>query len=204
MKEFSLETNRKGARRRTRLAGLVAGGALVATGMLAACGYPVTTAAPAPTPYVGVCVDPHTGFRVADTFCGGADPYTGAALVAGYLWDYYPPSYTGVIAAYGRPVVGVTIIHTVPATTSTHVVVIDRGASPSGGSVTSVRAAAAASHNQVTEKPPTSTRSGATTSGSPARPTTASTGSSGAKATAAPTRNPSITRGGFGVPRRTR
>lgn len=199
-----METNQKRARRRTWLAGLVGGVALVSTGLLAACGDPATTPAPTATPYVGVCVDPHTGLRVADLYCGGADPYTGAALNAGYLWDYYPPSYTGVIAAYGRPVVGVTIIHTVPATTSTHVVVIDRGASPSGGSVTSIRAAAAASHNQVTEKPPTSAASGTTKASSPTRSTTTNTGSSGVKTTAAPTRNPSITRGGFGVPHSTR
>lgn len=132
-----------------------------------------------------------------DALCGGADPYTGVALdTSGYLWDYYPPSYSGMVVGYGRPVVGVTIIHTVPRSTSTHVVVIDRGASASGGSVTTVRTSAARSHTQVTEK--TSNSSSRTSSR-----TTTRTGSTG-KATSGPTRNPSITRGGFGVPRRSR
>jgi hypothetical protein len=201
MKEISLETkNRKGSRRRAWLAGLLGGLALVTTG-LAACGYPAATSAPVSAAYVGVCVDPHTGLRVADSFCGGADPYSGVALDhAGYLWDYYSPSYTGVIAAYHQPVVGVTIIHTVPASTSTHVIVIDRGASATGGSVTSVRAAAAASHSQTTERQRVG--AGATKPGSP---TAGRTGQrTGSPAPAGPTRNSSIQRGGFGIPPRAR
>lgn len=188
-----MNINRKGARR-AWLASLAVGVALT-SGLLAACGYQSVT--PISAAYVGVCVDPNTGLRVPDALCGGADLYTGVALDhGGYLWDYYPPSYSGVVAGYGRPVVGVTIIHTVPRSTSTHVVVIDRGAAASGGSVTSVRTSAARSHTQVTEKATTSS------SGTTSRKTSR-TGST-RKATSAPTRNRSITRGGFGVPRRTR
>lgn len=187
-----MKTIRGGSRHRSRawLAGLAGVVALVFAGLLTACGY---SAASASSAYVGVCTDSHTGIRVPDIYCGGADPYTGAALDSGgYLWDYYPPSYSGLVAGYGQRVVGVTIIHTVPATTSTHVVVIDRGAAASGGSVTSVRARAAASHSQVTEKPTPTTGAGRT----PSRST--------APRTSTPTRNSSITRGGFGVPRRSR
>lgn len=190
-----MTTNTAPARRRTRVhAAVLAGGTvLAAAALLTACDHPV--AAPPPAAYVGVCVDPLTHLRVADTFCGGADPYTGAALT-GYLWDYYPPSYTGVIAAYHQPVIGVPIVHTVPVATSTTVVVIDRGASPSGGSITSVRASAAASHNQVTARPKTSAP--APTGTTPATTTAPRT------TAAAPTRNTAITRGGLGVPPRTR
>jgi len=169
---------------------------------LSACGYPATPTAPiSSAAYVGVCVDPVTHLRVADGYCGGADPYSGAALdSAGYLWDYYAPTYTGVIPGYRQPVVGVTIIHTVPATTATHVIVIDHGASAAGGSVTAVRAAAAASHSQTTERQ----RAGAAAPkpGSPkaGRPVPRT----GAPAPAGPTRNSSIQRGGFGVSPRAR
>ncbi len=198
-----METNRKGSCRLAWLAGLVGGAALLSTALLstallAACGYPAATSGPVSAAYVGVCVDPISGLRVADTLCGGADPLTGVALDhAGYLWDYYPPSYTGVIAAYHQPVVGVTIIHTVPATTATRVIVIDHGASASGGSVASVRAAAAASHSQTTERQRVGI--GATTLGNA---TTARTVQrTGSPTPAGPTRNSSIQRGGFGVPR---
>ncbi|WP_370973898.1 hypothetical protein [Amycolatopsis sp. cg9] len=199
-----MSTTTTPARRRTHVvAAVLAGGTITAAALLAACGHPVAAPPAAPTvAYVGVCVDPVTHWRVADTFCGGADPYTGAALSrAGYLWDYYPPSYTGVIAAYNQPVIGVPIIHTVPVATSTTVVVIDRGASPSGGSITSVRASAAAAHNQATV--PARTTTPTTASTKPAA-TTAPPTSAARTTAAAPTRNPAITRGGFGVSTRTR
>ncbi|MGW4527830.1 hypothetical protein [Amycolatopsis sp. NPDC004378] len=199
-----MSTTTTPAQRRTRgVAAALAGGTVVAAAvLLSACDHPVA-APPAPTAaYVGVCVDPVTHWRVADSFCGGADPYTGAALShTGYLWDYYPPSYTGVIAAYHQPVIGVPIIHTVPVATSSTVVVIDRGASPTGGSITSVRASAAAAHNQATV--PARTSAPATTGTKPAA--TSAPATTAARTTAAPpTRNTAITRGGFGVPHRTR
>lgn len=175
------------------LAGFAATMVLLLAGLLAACGYQPSAADS--SAYVAVCAD-QPGFRVPDQSCGGADPDTGAALdTAGYVWDYYPPSYHGSIAAYHQRVVGVSIIHTVPVTTATQVIVIDRGASAAGGSASSIRRSAAASHNQVTERPRASATTGTV------RPTPAATRSSSptpTSATATRTRNPSITRGGFG------
>ena len=185
--------------RRSRTVATLTGAAaaLASAGLLAGCGHP---APPASTGvYVGVCVDPVTNLRVPDDLCGGADASTGAALAARYLWDYYPPSYTGMIAAYHQPVVGVTIIHTVPATTSTNVVVIDHGAAARGGSVTSIRAAAVKSHNQATVRSQTTTPATGTTKS--ATPTTTAPRTS---TTTPATRNSSIQRGGLGVPRRAR
>lgn len=194
-----MRTTTTPARHRTHAAALAGGALVAAAALLSACDHPVAAPQATPAAYVGVCVDPVTHWRVADSFCGGADPYTGAALShAGYLWDYYPPGYTGAIAAYRQPVTGVPIVHTVPKASSATVIVVDRGASPTGGPIASVRASAAAAHRQATV-PARPSAPGTTSAAGPApSATTART------TTTAPTRATAVTRGGFGVPRRTR
>ena len=96
-------SRKQGAAPGAWLTGVIGAAVLAGTAALsAACGASV-----ADDNYLGVCVDPHTGMRVADQFCGGTNDLTGAALDSlGYYWDYYPPSYSGTIIAVGYPEIG--------------------------------------------------------------------------------------------------
>jgi hypothetical protein len=112
-------------------------GAAIAAPVLAGCGEPAAPLVADPT-YIGVCVDPLTGWRAPDWECGGAVSALGlAADLDGYYWDYYTPGYAGSVIAVGRPMPrGVTFVRTLPTTT---VIVVDRGVSSGGGSASMLR-----------------------------------------------------------------
>jgi hypothetical protein len=130
----------QGVRPGVWLTGLV-GAALVAA---AASGCDADTVAPPPplpSAYVGVCVDPITQQRIPDWKCGGAVDGTGLAMdLDGFYWDYFPPTYVGVVPGYyTRLPLGVTYVRTLPRST---VIVVDRGVSSAGGRAATIRTTA--------------------------------------------------------------
>lgn len=123
------------------------GGLLIAAGLAGGCDAQPVAVVPT-NEVIGVCVSPVTGWRVADTYCGLAGP-TGLALdTGGYYFDYFAPTYTGLIPAVGIPVPSRSVTRTITRTTR-----VSRSVPSTGGSAVTLRTNLAS--KATTAKPPT-------------------------------------------------
>jgi hypothetical protein len=166
----------------------LAGAAVLAAlvGTTAACGSDAVNGAVGGPQYLGVCVDPSTGMRVDDSYCGGESPL-GAALASRYAWDYintyaYP---NFVMPAYGSRinVTHITVVHTLPRN-----VTVSRSIPRTGGSATTIRSGLART-------------SSGPVGGAGVRPgNSAGTGSKVGSGGVSSGTSSSIQRGGFGIP----